>query len=68
MRARVLGVRVCGPAQAHGYAGPTLSCLTAPGGMSWTKQGGQALTSSDCATALTAILATKPGNGGQTCV
>ena len=36
----------------QGYGGPELECLTAPGGMSWTKQGGQALTSANCTGAL----------------
>ena len=45
---------------AKGYKGPTLKCITAPAGMSWTKQGGAALgaasgSRSDCETALTGI-------------
>eukprot|EP01050_Picozoa_sp_SAG11_P011321 SAG11_NODE_1191_length_5572_cov_1.714364_5_plen_295_part_00 len=51
---------VIGALTAKGYKGPTLKCVTAPGGMSWTKQGGAALgttagSRSVCETALDAI-------------
>eukprot|EP01047_Picozoa_sp_COSAG01_P044201 COSAG01_NODE_3980_length_5469_cov_27.966294_2_plen_84_part_00 len=47
---------------AKGYKGPQLACVTAPGGMSWTKYGGAALAAksgsrSTCETALDGIFA-----------